>query len=221
MSLKPYYQAHGITIYHRDCREVLAHLDRASVDLIVTDPPYGISYQGGRTGKHKPIAGDDDLSLRDFVIEWGRELPMIIFGSWKRSRPAQTRGVLIWDKGPAFGMNGASDMPWKLTWEEVYIIGRGFHGHRDEGIIKGLYPPYNCLKQSHGQRFHPTQKPGALLYYLLSKAPPGRVLDPFMGAGSTLLAAHKLGREAIGIELEEEYCAAAVKRLELMRHFTK
>lgn len=62
-------------------------------------------------------------------------------------------------------------------------------------------------------RVHPTQKPLELMAWCLNFVAPGTVLDPFMGSGTTLVAAHQLGRRAIGIELEEKYCEIAAQRL--------
>jgi site-specific DNA-methyltransferase (adenine-specific) len=63
------------------------------------------------------------------------------------------------------------------------------------------------------ERVHVTQKPETLLREILLVAPPGAVLDPFMGSGTTLRAAKDLGRKAIGIELEERYCEIAARRM--------
>jgi len=62
-------------------------------------------------------------------------------------------------------------------------------------------------------RKHPHEKPRSLFKYLLQKMPDGKVVDPFMGSGTTLRAAKDLGRKAIGIEIEERYCEIAAKRL--------
>jgi site-specific DNA-methyltransferase (adenine-specific) len=70
-------------------------------------------------------------------------------------------------------------------------------------------------RSCHGYAVHPTQKPVEIITPLIEYSCPadGMVLDPFMGSGTTLVAARQLGRRAIGIEVEEKYCAAAVKRL--------
>ena len=64
-----------------------------------------------------------------------------------------------------------------------------------------------------GMTSHPNEMPVSLLSKLINKCPPGIILDPFMGSGTTLRAAKDLGRKAIGIEIEERYCEIAVKRL--------
>jgi DNA modification methylase len=209
--MKPYYEHNGITIYHGDSREIVPLLN---ADLVVCDPPYGISYDTGyRVSGVTPWSGqiycDEDTSVRDFVLQMLPQIPMLVFGSRKCNPPKGTRMVLVWDKGSALGM-GALDLPWKPSSEEIYVIGKGFSGSRDESNV--LYcPPVQSMAKNG--RVHPNEKPLKLLSRLLSKCPAGTVLDPFMGSGTTLRAAKDLGRRAIGIELEEKYCEIAAQRL--------
>lgn len=207
--LTPYYQDDYATIYHGDCRDVLPCLE--PVDLVLTDPPYGIAYSSnhGASWEGQQINGDGDTALRDFVLSFYASLPIACFGTWKAPRPQNIRAVLIWDKGPAFGM-GDLQFPWKPSFEEVYIFGDGWTGRRDEGVIKGHI---QVSWESKGRK-HPNQKPVSLLKYLISRQPKAQiVLDPFMGSGTTLRAAKDLGIKSIGIEICEAYCEIAVKRL--------
>ncbi len=211
--MTPYYDKGGITIYHADCRDVLPSLPVVPVDLILTDPPYGIAHSSsfGATWQNTTIAGDDDTACRDWVLTWARArgVPAACFGSWKVPKPIGTRAVLVWDKGPAFGMGDLS-FPWKPSWEEIYIIGDGWKGTRDEGVLRGHLV---VSWESKGRR-HPHEKPVSLMAYLLSKIEAERVLDPFAGTGSTLRAAKDRGLKAVGIEIEERYCEIAARRLE-------
>jgi DNA modification methylase len=229
--LKPYYGPHaGITIYHGDCREVLAQLpkgwcDRCSVQLadesilaihlagcgkvrpfcevMVTDPPYGVAYSCGWANEFKDvkIAGDEDTVCRDMILEkWTGSA--LVFGSWKMPRPADTRMILTWDKGTV-GMGDLS-LPWFPCTEEIYVIGNSWVGTRTSAVMRYV----------NRNTFHPTEKPVELLNELLLKIEEGSgILDPFMGSGSTLVAAKDLGHRAIGIEIEEKYCEIAAKRL--------
>jgi len=208
--MKPYYQDEWVTIYHGDCREILPDLPK--VDLVLTDPPYGIAHSTGwRDGKAEwlgtEIANDNDTSIRDWVLNYFKGIPAVVFGSHKRLSPAGTKMILIWDKGEALGMGDLS-LPWKPSWEEIYIIGTGFHGRRTSGVIYN--PPVQSMYKT-GRR-HPNEKPVALLRKLLLKCPNGITIDPFMGIGSTLLACKSLNRRCIGIEIEEKYCEIAAKR---------
>jgi DNA modification methylase len=211
--VQPYYSENGIEIWHADCREVLPLL--ASVDLVLTDPPYGISYASGMTGHHggtalPGIKGDADASLRDAVLD-AISCPAIVFGSWKVAKPKGCRAVLTWEKGDHVGMGDLS-LPWKPNTEEIYIIGAGFVGHRGSSVLR-FSAPVTWNSTSNG-RTHAHEKPVALLKCLLGKHPGTTVLDPFMGSGSTLRAAKDIGRRAIGIEIEERYCEIAARRLQ-------
>ena len=212
--MKPYYADDAVTLYHGDCREVTEWL---TADSLVTDPPYGMGYTQGRrvNGGSKgwtsrwtdtPIAGDDSLEARDFVIsEWG-DRPALVFGTWKRAAPNGVREVLVWDKVVSTGM-GALDVPWRPSWEAIYVLGWGFVGNRSHGVLSVSMPTLSPERKDH-----PTAKPVELMLALVAKTP-GVVADPFAGSGSTLVAAKRLGRKAIGVEIDERYCEAAAKRL--------
>jgi len=200
-SFSPYYDEGGIAIYHGDSRKIVPHLD---VNVIVTDPPYGMSYRSKRS---ETVLGDKDTALRDSMLEsWG-DRPALVFGTWRAGRP-QCRALLVWDKGDSPGM-GDTSLPWGPSHEEIYVRGKGWVGRRQASVLRfdGL------SSQSVDRPDHPTPKPVALMRHLLERCPPGVILDPFMGSGTTLVAAKELGRKAIGIELEERYCELAVQRL--------
>lgn len=209
---EPYYQDDSVTLFGADCRDVLPYL--TGVDLVLTDPPYGIAYHSGMTGhdggRSLPgIAGDEDTSLRDFALAQ-TDCAALVFGSWKVAKPRGCRAVLIWDKGDHVGMGDLS-LPWKPNTEEIYVIGSGFSGHRGSSVLR--FPaPVTWNSVAHG-RSHPHEKPLPLIRALLAKHPGRVILDPFAGSGTTLRAAKDLGRRAIGIEIEERYCEIAVKRL--------
>ena len=206
--ITPYYQHAGITIYHGDCREILPTLGR--VDAVITDPPYGIGHKSnwGSTWMNTVIAGDHDTTVRDGIVQWSRDLPGVYFGTWKTPPVDGCVGCVVWDKGPAFGM-GDLAFPWKASFELAYIRGRGWSAeNRGEGVLRG---PVMVSWESRG-RSHPHQKPTWLLCHFIQRIA-GTILDPFMGSGTTLVAAKQLGRRAIGIEIEEKYCEIAAKRL--------
>lgn len=205
--MKAYYDRDGITIYHGDWALVLAAFDDA--DVLVTDPPYGIDYESGHFGTlPRSIAGDESTFARDAVLQCWDPAPALVFGSWRAPRPEATRMLLVWDTGGALGMGDVS-LPWKPSHQEIYVLGRGFDGPRTSDVL--AYPPVQSTAANG--RLHPHEKPVPLMRELIRKCPPGVILDPFMGSGSTLRAAKDLGRQAIGIEISEEYCEVAVERL--------
>jgi DNA modification methylase len=197
-----------------DCREIIGKL--SGVDCVVTDPPYGIAFKSGMTGHHGGIAlpgivGDEDTSLRDRMLEWWGNRPAIVFGSWKRTKPRGCHTVLTWEKGDHVGMGDLS-IPWKPNTEEIYIIGSGFCGHRGSSVIRINAPPsWNSVEFG---RSHPNEKPILLMRELIDKCVGRNILDPFMGSGTTLVAALRTGRKAIGIEREPKYFEIACKRIQ-------
>jgi site-specific DNA-methyltransferase (adenine-specific) len=200
--VRPYFTDGLVTIYHGDCREILPHV---TADVLVTDPPYGMAYQSGWKESSR-IANDDSTECRDRALEiWGGK-PALVFGRWSVDRPAATRELLIWDKGDWPGMGDLS-LPWGPSTEEIYVLGDGFIGRRTGQILRDPKRP------SGSNALHPNVKPIGLMEMLVRSCPPGVVIDPFCGSGSTLVAAKNLGRKAIGIELEEHHCKTAVSRL--------
>ena len=204
----PYYEDDHVTIFHADCSLISEWL--VDGEVLVTDPPYGIDYHSNsrRATLPRSIEGDKDTRLRDNVLDWWGERPALVFGTWRIPRPSATRALLVWDTKGALGM-GAMDLPWKPAHQEVYVIGSGFTGARTTDVLR--HAPVQSMA-SNG-RLHPHQKPVELLEELIAKCPPGVIVDPFMGVGSTLVAARACGRRAIGVEVNERYCALAVERL--------
>jgi DNA modification methylase len=207
----PYYADDYVTLYHGDCREITGWLDG---DVMVTDPPYGMALRSRRVGAFgaSVIAGDDTTETRDAALGLWGDRPALVFGRWSIPRPGGTRHVLIWEKGEHVGM-GDLALPWKPNTEEVYVLGNGFTGHRGSSVLRHLAVAGTVGRADQGTRHHPTEKPLGVMRELIGKCPPGVIVDPFTGSGSTLRAAKDLGRRAIGVELSERYCEIAAERL--------
>lgn len=210
--MKPYYQDDLVTIYHGDCREWMP-----KADVIVTDPPYGIGWD---TGDHRgsvrasrghtfaPIVGDAEPFDPAFLLRMG--LPTLLFGgNHYASRLPDSPGWVTWDK--RLGMNSTDQSDCELAWTNFLTRARmvryQFNGGgalaRENGIPAGRGKPVSL---------HPTQKPLSVMRQVIEWAPTGTILDPFMGSGTTLVAAKSLGRKSIGIEIEERYCEVAAQR---------
>jgi site-specific DNA-methyltransferase (adenine-specific) len=213
--VKPYWEGDGITLYLGDCREVTAWLD---ADVLVTDPPYGIDwaqnamhYTRSVKATKSAVANDDSTEIRDEVLALWNGRPALVFGTWRKDRPVQTKQRLIWHKTKI--NPGMSTAPWFSADEEIYVIGSGFKGKPHQTV----YPTYEARGGGDGLSAvigHPTPKPVPLMEALIAKCPPGTIADPFAGSGSTLVAAKLQGRKAIGVELEERYCEIAARRLD-------
>lgn len=225
--MKPYWEsADGrIVIYHGDCRDVLPLLAPQSVDLLLTDPPYGMAF-GGFRGVDQNVSADgarQGIRLVRQALHEGRDVMtaeghFLIFCHWESwpdfydacSPFFAVKNALIWHKDR--GGMGDVEMEYARDYEVVLYGVRGrraIDGKRDGAVITGI-PPVPSR-----ERLHPTQKPRDLLAYLIAKhcPPTGTVLDPFMGSGTTLRAAMDLGRRAVGIELSRDYCDIAVERM--------
>lgn len=190
--------AEGVVLYLGDCREVLPTLGR--VDAVVTDPPYGISVESKRRGgeveewdrdvPHDVIA--DAVALADLSIVFG--------GNYMRLPP--TRGWLVWDKLISDGLNLAHA---ELAWTNLD------HGVRlKRHLWSGPFRKGGEIR--HG---HPTQKPVEVMEWCIDHLPDEvrTILDPFMGSGTTGVAAVKKGRKFIGIEINETYFDIACRRI--------
>ncbi|MEJ7933516.1 DNA methyltransferase [Sphingobium sp. AN558] len=197
-------------LYLGDCREILPTL--SGIDAVVTDPPYGISHSSnyGASWARTQIANDGTTAARDAVVDWANDLPGVYFGTWKTPPVAKTRACVIWSKGPAFGMGDLS-LPWKPSFELAYICGNGWSGRRGEGVLTG---PVVVSWESKG-RLHPHQKPEWLMAHFIERLPDAFcILDPFMGSGTTGVAAAQMKRKFVGIECDEKHFANACRRIE-------
>jgi len=209
--MRPYYEHGGITIYHGDCRDLLPW----SCAVVVTDPPYGINWSRGvhaarQSKAHSGIAGDADTSARDWMLAVMRDTPAVVFGSFYAPFPAEVRQVLVWAKPSDAGVVG-STTGYRRDSEPVFLIGPWPpRSVRWSGILRSSHGGIAAIATETG---HPHTKPVDLLRQLLGACPEGVVLDPFMGSGTTLVAAKFHGRQAIGIEIEERYCEIAARRL--------
>lgn len=204
------------TLYLGDCREILPTLGFQGA--AVTDPPYGINHSSnhGASWERTRIAGDADTTVRDAVLQ--AFAVVAAFGTWKTPPIADAKGCLVFDKGPAFGMGDLS-FPWKPSFELIYIRGDAWSGARDEGVLRGhMQVSWETQFKNLGPRearSHPHQKPVSLMEALMLKLHPELpIIDPFMGSGTTGVAATKLSRKFIGIEIDPRYFEIACRRVE-------
>ncbi len=190
--MRPFYEDEAVTLYCGDCRDVLPTL--APVDLILTDPPYGIYACGGKWGRKSDLQWDrapiDDIAA---ICAAGRE--QIIWGGNYYALPP-SRGWLVWFKRDSVPTAASVELAWTSFDMNARLID-------------------HTIAATNAERVgHPTQKPERVMAWSLGFAPNAQtILDPFAGSGTTLVAAKRLGRKAIGIELSPAYCDVIVSRL--------
>lgn len=216
--MKPYYEHAGITIYHGDCRDVLV----PECDLMLTDPPYAVglgNHLGARDGRSDHVLVKAGYASYDDTVE---NLRGIVVPAVSRLLGRVTRAIVFCagqhiNEFPKPNVIGGIFFPaaqGRNCWGFASLATAMFYGSgcRVELGSKATVFSSTAASEKNG---HPCPKPiNAMKYFVNLGSEPGNlVLDPFMGSGTTLVAAKILGREAIGIEIEERYCEIAAKRL--------
>lgn len=190
-----------VTIHLGDCLEYMRSMSAGSVDVVVTDPPYGININAsGRLSRSRGFGSDtwDKARLPEHVAMI-RDLfchkPIIIWGGnyYADILPA-SRGWLVWDKLNDNRDFGEAELAW-TNLDQVIRIYEKFPVKMDGGKV------------------HPTQKPRELIEWCLNFTDGKTVFDPFMGSGTTGVACARLGRNFIGCEIDPSYFAIAEKRI--------
>lgn len=225
--MKPYYDNGTVTIYHGDCRDVAAHLPPQSVDLLLTDPPYGMAFVSGKTAAKLTVKSDGvrqgirvvRSGLNALEPTFAEDMHALVFCHWE-SWPDfydnlchlfSIRNALIWWKSGG----GMGDLRHEYAKDyEILLFGARSRGRELRGTRAGAVLRHNRVTAK--ERHVPFEKPVPLLAELIERhAPPGGlVLDPFLGSGSTLAAARLTGRRVVGIELDEQRCEIAASRLD-------
>ena len=219
---EPYYSDDHVTIYHGDCLDVLPTLGQ--VELVVTDPPYVIGAVSAGNMASKSGGWADMMNSSSWFSSWYRIVDGLLkhdgamwsFLNW-RTLPVVMRAavdaqmpvtsMLVWDKqwiGPG-GVQGL-----RPSYELVALLAKPGFAIADRGLPDVWQHKVGSYKESG----HPAEKPEQLVRRLITTSGPGGVvLDPFLGSGTTAVAAKNAGWSAIGIEAEERYCEIAAKRL--------
>jgi len=223
--LEPYFEADGQTIYLGDCRDILPHLPSSSVDIIITDPPYGLDYQSHWPVEKKPrIINDNQSSLNSLIddimpefirilkenseVYWfsrGGGEKSIIATTWlkfEEFKPViKVKNLLIWDK-EYVGLG----WDWRYQYETIFQLVKGKGIKNLDPCASNVIKARKIIPQADD---HPTPKSVDIIYEILKRKQGDVVLDPFLGSGATLVACRMLHRRGIGIEIEKKYCDMA------------
>jgi len=182
----------GQTLYLGDCRTILPVL---TFDAICTDPPYGIGITKSNrlsVSRGMAVKSWDDAPAD---LSFFPKVPSIVWGGNYFDLPPM-RAPLVWDKNNA----GRDFADFEMAWTNLDMVARRI-----------VFRPMNM----DGGKQHPTQKPIIVMEWCLGFLPNAQtILDPFAGSGSTLVACQRLGRQGIGIEIDEDYFNVACRRVE-------
>lgn len=220
------YENGLITLKNQDCMEMLSEIDDKSIDLILTDPPYGMDFQSNnRKKKHKKIEGDTNLEWLPMLIsELSRVVKdnshLYIWCSWHKvdvfkielEKHFKIKNLIVWAKNGG----GMGDLKggYGGRHEICFFInnGKDLNGSRDTDVIDKAYRT--------GNEYHPTQKPVNLMEYFIEKSSKkgDLVMDCFSGSGSTAIACHNTGRRFVGSELDEEFFKTSVQRIKTIQN---
>ena len=211
-----------IELWHGDCLELMKNIPDGSVDLVLTDPPYGIDFQSNfRKNKFNKIENDSAVNA-EFLDECKRVLKDTgaiycftrwdVYPSWieQISKRFKVKNCIVWFKRGG----GLGDLKKGYIYNHEFIIYCAEKNHRLNG--KRRNDVFEFAKDAPSTYVHPTQRPISLLKEIIERSSNegGVVLDCFMGSGSTGVACAKTNRQFIGIELDEGYFNIAKKRIE-------
>ena len=212
-----------IHLYNQDCMKAMASMEDNQFDLAIVDPPYGIKASKTNGGVTNPFGGKGKPIIAKIYKEkqWDNEAPsqkyfdelrrvskhQIIWGAnhFISRIPIDSSCWIVWNKENGDNYFADCELAWTSFKTAVRMISFKWHG-----MLQG-----DMKNKEH--RIHPTQKPVALYTWLLDKyAQRGwKILDTHLGSGSSAIAAHDMGFEFHGYELDTEYFEAASKRLKL------
>lgn len=209
-----------------DCLELMKTIPDGSVDMVLTDPPYGMGYQSNHrvaSDKFPKILGDTDLGwIDDFAKECYRVLSdnsaAYVFCSWHNIDTFKSafeanfklKNLIVWVKNN----HGGGDLTGAYAPKHEFVL----YMHKGRSLFRnGRTPDVVMFDKVSGQKMvHPTEKPIPLLEkFIMDSSDTGNtIFDPFMGSGTTGIAAKNLGRNFIGIELDHNYFQIAKDRVD-------
>lgn len=224
--MQAFYADDLVTLYHGDALEILPDIPAGSVTAVVTDPPYLIGAVSAGNMASKSGGWGDMMNSALWFAHWYRQSARLLkhrgslwtFGNW-RSLPVIMRAavdaempvtsVAVWDK-QWIGPGGTQGL--RPSWELIALLARPGFAVPDRGVADVWRHQWS----SHKPTGHPAEKPEPLVRRILTVADvkPGElVVDPFVGSGTTAVAARMIGARCIGIEAEERHCEIAARRL--------
>lgn len=207
-------------IIYGDCIDVMRNLSNNSVNLIITDPPYGDNVAYGTTNK-TILNNENPLINCSALVEMYRVLKrnssLYLFTNWKhypfltefilRYTKFKVRHLVIWEKHN-FGLGWA----FRHQYEMILILEKG----KPKYNLKNFSDVQTCSHINHSQITHPHEKPVDLISKMIehSSKEGDLILDPFCGSGAVCVACKEMKRDWVGIELDKRYVEMARRRID-------
>jgi site-specific DNA-methyltransferase (adenine-specific) len=227
--MKPYYQDKWVTIYHGDCRQVLPELG-VTADIVFTSPPYNVGIDYGEAYFDKKPLADYKRWLRSclrktFAATADPSRLYLVIGDnslwWVRAMVEKVgwryHQKLTWCKSNLCGTTLKISGDWNYLTEDILLFHKGKRTAM-LGEVRSVRT-FNWIMASSPQsqyrdnrRVHPAQFPVLLPKTILARTPGETVLDPFLGSGSSAVAAKSLNKKCIGCDVSERYCEIAARR---------
>lgn len=231
-----YYQDENVTLYHGDCRDVMADFERHQFDAMVTDPPYGVDRAGQMLGQISANYHDKGTHSRGYADHDPAMFECLMSPMFEEASQVLAPGSPIVCFGATRTIHEvaahAADA-WLVTVDQIAFVGGGTYAKSRTTLVPTYEPALllrtpgkpreinparslpNVVDSRKGRQAsdHPTTKPAAWMDWCIALVRGKNILDPFAGSGSTLVAAKAAGVRAVGIEIDEAYCEIAARRL--------
>jgi DNA modification methylase len=228
--MKPYHVSEFGELYLGDCLSIMPQLADKSVDLVLTDPPYGISYLSGWTDNHTKIVNDGFEDWQSQLSLWlpemkrvisdigccccccgGGKTPVTAIFTIEAIKHFNLIQTLVWKKFIGLGWH------YRPSYENIVVLSKSKDNYAFYDESKACSNVIELINQEIPQKGeHPTKKPVDLMakLILIHSKEQDLILDPFAGSGTTAIAAINTKRRYILIEMEEKYCEISAKRIE-------
>ena len=233
---KPYHEEAAGLIYCADCLDILPQIPDKFIDLVLTDPPYAINGKGKSNEIELLHKGDvvefcNDWDGESMPLEWishitdklnvngallcfcSQQHRQILRDEMENNR-LRFKSIFYWVKHHG-GLNPRNNFVSRIEESQFFVKGKAWSWNGG-GSCCNYFIENFCELNCPANNYHPTQKPTRLISHLLKTISNinDLVLDPFLGSGTTAVAAKQLGRKFIGIEISQKYCDIAVQRLQ-------
>ena len=207
--MKPYFETKLGTLYNCDCIDFMQEMDDNSIDLVLTDPPYGVGVEYDKFEDTQENLKHLISNAMNHILRISKRT-VLTCGQSNIWHYPKSDWIMAW-----INKAGVNQNKWGFTcWQPILCYGKDAYRSNN----KGARPDYIEHSEASKKIGHPCPKPDKFWVKLLDRCSvikSDTVFDPFIGGGATGIACEKLGRKWIGVEISEKYCEIAAKRISL------